>query len=91
MQEQEKNFIINTIGSYLRQMFEDNDVFHVVAPTRMDAFNVLGETLHRFAGLDWQNMTKYMTKRTQEQQQRKLQNTIAISMDERYMLSQFIL
>jgi hypothetical protein len=28
----------------------------------MDVFNVLGETLHIFAGLDWQNMTKDMKK-----------------------------
>jgi hypothetical protein len=57
-----KSFIIITIVSYFRRMFGDNDVVHVVAPTGMDAFNVLGETLHRFAGLDWQNMTKYMKK-----------------------------
>jgi hypothetical protein len=41
-------------------MFNDNDVVHVTAPTGMAAFNVLGETLHQFAGLDWQNMTKEM-------------------------------
>ena len=57
----------------------------------MAAFNVLGETLHRFAGLDWQNMKKEMSKKTQEQLQKKLQNTIAILMDERSMLSQMIL
>jgi hypothetical protein len=47
-----KSFIINTIVSYMRHMFDDNDAVHVVAPTGMAAFNVLGETLHRFAGLD---------------------------------------
>jgi hypothetical protein len=36
----------------MRRMFDEKDVFHVVAPTGMAAFNVLGETLHRFAGLD---------------------------------------
>jgi hypothetical protein len=50
--------IINTIFSHMRFMFDDNDVVHVVAPTGMAAFNVLGETLHRFAGLDWWNMNK---------------------------------
>jgi hypothetical protein len=39
-----KSFIINTIASYMRCMFDDNDVVHVVAPTGMAAFNVLGET-----------------------------------------------
>jgi hypothetical protein len=51
-------------------MFDDNDVVHVVDPTGIAAFNVLGETLHIFAGLDWKTMTKYMTKRTQDQLQK---------------------
>jgi hypothetical protein len=72
-------------------MFDDNDVAHVVAPIGMAAFNVLGETLHRFAGLDWRNMKKGMTNSTIEKLQKKLQNTIAIMMDERSMLSQIIL
>jgi hypothetical protein len=45
-------------------MFDDNDVVRVVAPTGMAAFNVLGGTLHRFAGLDWRNMEKGMNNST---------------------------
>jgi hypothetical protein len=66
-----KSFIINTIVSYLLRMFDDNAVVHVVAPTGMAGFNILGKTLHRFAGLDWKNTNKEMTKRTQEQIQKK--------------------
>jgi hypothetical protein len=47
-----KSYIINTIVSYLCSMFDDNDVVHVLSPTGIAAFNVLGETLHRFAGID---------------------------------------
>jgi hypothetical protein len=47
-----KSYIINTIVSYLRRMFGDNDVAQVLAPTGIADFNVLGETLHRFAGID---------------------------------------
>jgi hypothetical protein len=72
-------------------MFDDNDVFHVVAPTGMAAFNVLGETLHRFAGLDWRNMKKGMTNSTMEKLQKTLRNTVAIMMDEGSVLSQIIL
>jgi hypothetical protein len=86
-----KSFIINTIVSYMRLMFDDNDVVHVVAPTGMAAFNVMGGTLHRFAGLDWGNKKKVMTNSTIEKLQKKLQNTVAIMMDERSMLSQIIL
>jgi hypothetical protein len=86
-----KSFIINTIVSYMIRMFDDNDVVRVVAPTGMSAFNVLGETLHRFSGLDWWNMKKGMTNSTMEKLQKKLQNTVAIMMDERLMLGQIIL
>jgi hypothetical protein len=55
-----RGFVINTIVSYLRQMFDNNDVVHVVVPTGMAAFNILGETLHRFTGLDYRNMKTYM-------------------------------
>jgi hypothetical protein len=37
-----ESFIIKTIISYTRHKFDDNDIFHVVAPTGMAAFNVLG-------------------------------------------------
>jgi hypothetical protein len=61
-----KSFISNTIVSYMRLMFDDNDVVHIIAPTWMAAFNVLGKTLHRFSGLDWRNMKKGMTNSTME-------------------------
>jgi hypothetical protein len=47
-----KSFIINTSVSYLRRMFDDNTVVHVVAPTGMAAFSILGDTLHIFTGLN---------------------------------------
>jgi hypothetical protein len=87
-----KRFIINNIVSYMIRMFDDDDVVHVVRPTGMAAFNVLGETLHIFAGLDWWNTKKRMTKNsTMEKLEKKLQNKVVILMDERSMLSQSIL
>jgi hypothetical protein len=72
-------------------MFDYNYVVHVVAPTGMAAFNVLGVTLHRFAGLYWRNMKKGITNSTIEKLQKKLQKTVVILMDERSMLSKIIL
>jgi hypothetical protein len=86
-----KSFIINTIVSYMRRMFDDNDVVHVVAPTGMSALNVPRETLHTFAVLYWRSMKKGMSNSTIEKLQKKLQNMVAIIMDERSMLSQIIL
>jgi hypothetical protein len=37
-----KSFIIKTIVSYMRRMFDDNDMVHVLAPTGMATLNVLG-------------------------------------------------
>jgi hypothetical protein len=61
-----KSLIINTIASYMRRMFDDSDVVHVIAPTGMAAFNILGKTLHRCVGLDWRNTRKGMTNSTME-------------------------
>jgi hypothetical protein len=73
-----KSYIINTIVSYLRRMFGDNDVVHVLAPTGIDAFNVLGETLHRFAGIDWKNPRKGISDWKVQDLQKRLQTTIAL-------------
>jgi hypothetical protein len=82
-----KSFIINTISSYMRCMVDDNDMVHVIASTWMAACNGLGETLHRFAGLDLRNTKKGMRNSTMEKLQKTLQNMVAILMDERSMLS----
>jgi hypothetical protein len=72
-------------------MFDDSDVVHVTAPSGMSAFNVFGETLDRFAGLDYRNTKKDMTQKTEQQLEKNLQNTIAILTDERSMISQLVL
>jgi hypothetical protein len=49
----------------------------------MAAFHVLGGgALHIFAGLDWWNTKKGMTNSTMEKLHKKLQNMVAIMMDE---------
>jgi hypothetical protein len=86
-----KSVIINIIVSYMRRVFDYNDVVHVVAPTGMAEFNVLVETLHGFAGLYWRNTKKGMTNSTMDKLQKKFLNTVGILMYERSMLSQIIL
>jgi hypothetical protein len=53
-----KRYIINTIVSYLGRMFGENDMVQVLTPTGIAAFNVLGYTLNRFAGIDWKIQEK---------------------------------
>jgi hypothetical protein len=51
-------------------MFDDNYVVHVVVPTGMATFKILGEILHIFTGLECKNTKKEMMKRTQETYQK---------------------
>jgi hypothetical protein len=71
-----ESFIINMIVSYMRLMFDYNDVVNDFASTWMTELNVLGEKLHMFAGLDWRNMKKETTNSTLEKLQKKLQKRL---------------
>jgi hypothetical protein len=46
--------LLVTFGNFI----DGNDLAHVVAPTGMASFNVLGETLYRFEGFDWNYIKK---------------------------------
>ena len=41
-----KSFVINTLVSVVRKMFQSNTICHVVAPTGVSAFNAGGSTIH---------------------------------------------
>lgn len=43
-----KSVVINTIITMLRKMYNSNDVVKCIAPTGTAAFNIQGETFHRF-------------------------------------------
>jgi hypothetical protein len=54
----EKNFIIYSIVNVVIRKLGYNKVVHVAAPTVTTAFNVQGETIHRFSEIDWKNSNK---------------------------------
>jgi hypothetical protein len=47
-----KNFAIDTLPSLIRRMFQHTNPVHVLAPTCIADFNIKGEKLHSFFGLD---------------------------------------
>jgi len=82
-----KSFVIDTLTSLIRQMFQNNNAVHVLAPTGTAAFNIKGETLHTFAGLDWHDLYKELSDKSKEKMIEKLQATVAIFIDERSLIS----
>lgn len=84
-----KTVVINTVVTAIRELFNDNDVVKVCAPTGTAAFNAGGETLHHFlknkAGIDdytpfsmSQDKSMFLSK--------KLRNLLCLIIDERSLL-----
>jgi hypothetical protein len=85
-----KSVLINTLVTILRQMFNDNGVIHITAPTGAAAFNVNGETLHHFLEInpnDPDYVPGSMNDTTKNRLIDKLRSTIALIIDERSLLA----
>lgn len=81
-----KSTFINTLVSVIRNIFEFNDSIQVFAPTGSAAFTAGGETIHRGFKLpnSFQNML-IDSSRT-EHYVKKIENTVAIILDERSLI-----
>ena len=55
-----KSIVINTLVTGIRQMLQDNDSVHVIAPTGAAAFNVDGQTIHCLFRINVTNPDKPM-------------------------------
>ena len=86
-----KSFIIHSIVNFFRRKIGFNEVVHVAAPTGTDAFNVQGETIHRFGRIDWKNPNKEMGDMTKQRLLEQLQKTLVLLLDESSMISQQLL
>jgi hypothetical protein len=64
-------------------MFQHNNTVHQLAPTCRSAFNVKGEILHSFAGLDFHYLYRELPTKVREKMIAKLQATVVILIDER--------
>ena len=84
-----KTVVINTIVTVIRQLFNENDVIQVCAPTGTAAFNAGGETLHHFlknrAGMKSYNPFS-MSKKKKKELTFKLKNLLCLIIDERSLL-----
>lgn len=84
-----KSVVVNTIVTLFREMFQRNDVIRVLAPTGTAAFNVGGETLHRFvrhgiASDDYERNS--MSDEVKKSLLLKFRHLLALVIDERSLL-----
>jgi len=86
-----KSRVINTLVTVIRQILQDNNSVHVIAPTGAAAFNVGGQTIHRLFKINVANPDKPMGNMAKEQLGAQLRTTVALFFDERSMISQKVL
>ena len=86
-----KSFVINCIVSHLRRMFQCNSVVHTVAPTGAAAFNVNGETIHRFAQIAPNLENNDLGKSGKVMLSEKLKVALALLIDERSMITNLLM
>jgi len=82
-----KSTLINTLITVLRTLFNSRNVAHVVAPTGQAAFNVGGQTVHRFLSCSDSNTWQTPFASTEERLYQDLRYVLCLIFDERLLLS----
>jgi hypothetical protein len=86
-----KSTLINTLVTTIRQISQDNNSVHVLAPTGAAAFNVGGQTIHRMLSVNVRDPDKMISQQACDNLGQRLQTTLALFFDERSMISQKVL
>lgn len=88
-----KSTILNTLTSVFRTLFQYNDVVVTAAPTGTAAFNVAGETLHRFnaQGIRGEYMPYSLGGKAKQRLLDRCKHLLCLIIDERSLLSSKLL
>src|SRR5688572_5600188 len=86
-----KSTLINTLVTAIRKITQKTNSVHVVAPTGAAAFNAGGETCHRLFNIQGSPQSCQLEGKALQNLMAKLENTVALIVDERSMLSSFVL
>ena len=86
-----KSYLINTLVSITRTMFQDNDVIITTGPTGAAANNVNGKTMHSMFGINFKCPQNQMSQKVRKRLMKQLRRTLVLVMDERSMISSEIL
>ena len=86
-----KSTLINTLVTAIRKIFQKNNSVYVCGPTGSAAFNAGGETCHHLFNIPTKMKETVLTQEAQKILNIKLEDTVALIIDERSMLSSFVL
>src|SRR5687767_9954187 len=86
-----KSTLINTLVTAIQKITQKTNSVHVVAPTGAAAFNAGGETCHRLFNIQGSPQSCQLEGKALQNLMAKLENTVALIVDERSMLSSFVL
>jgi hypothetical protein len=77
-----KSTLINTLVTTIRQISQDNNSVHVLAPTGAAAFNVGGQTIHRMLSVNVRDPDKMISQQACDNLGQRLQTTVALFFNE---------
>ena len=86
-----KSTLINTFVSIVRTITQKTDSVYVCGPTGSAAFNAGGETCHRLFNIQGRLYNTELSAQALKTLMSKLENTIALIIDERSMISALLL
>ena len=86
-----KSTLINTLVTAIRKIFQKNNSVYVCGPTGSATFNAGGETCHHLFNIPTKMKETVLTQEAQKTLNIKLEDTVALIIDERSMLSSFVL
>ena len=86
-----KSTLINTLVTAIRKIFQKNNSVYVCGPTGSAAFNAGGETCHHLFSIPTKMKETVLAEKAQKTLNTKLEDTIALIIDERSKLSSFVL
>src|SRR6476469_5014882 len=86
-----KSTLINTLVTAIRKITGKTNSVYVCGPTGSAAFNAGGETIHRLFGIHGTQNKVDLTSKAMKALVVKLEDTVALIVDERSMVSSLIL
>ena len=86
-----KSTLINTLVTVIRKITQKNNSVYVCGPTGSAAFNAGGETCHRLFNIQGKLHNQDLSAQSLKTLMSKLENTVALIVDERSMISALLL
>src|SRR6478735_6931004 len=86
-----KSTLINTLVTAIRNIFQKNNSVYVCGPSGLATFNAGGDTCHHLFSIPTKMKETVLAEKAQKTLNTKLEDTIALIIDDRSMLSSLVL